>query len=225
MNRLIVLLCTCMLPWAALADVDPLESVNRKIHSFNEVLDKNVLRPVARGYDRVLPGPAKRGVNNFFGNLGDVGDLFNNLLQGKLVSGFSDLGRIVINSSIGLGGLFDPASRMGLVDHAEDFGQTMGVWGVPRGAYVVIPMLGPSTVRDLFGRSADTRLDPLRYYYPVSHRNSLYAVDLVNTRANLLSAESVVFGDKYLFYRDAYLQRREFLEKDGKVEDPFDDDF
>ncbi len=131
----------------------------------------------------------------------------------------------MINSTIGVGGLFDPASSMGLTDHAEDFGQTLGVWGVPRGAYVVIPMLGPSTVRDMFGRPVDSRLSPLRYYHPVDHRNTLLGLELINTRANLLSADGVVFGDKYLFYRDAYLQRREFLEKDGKVEDPFDDDF
>ena len=225
LKQMVLMLGLCGLPLFSLADTDPLEKVNRKIHGFNAVLDRHLLRPVARGYDRVLPLPAKKGVNNFFDNLGDVSDGVNNFLQGKIGPGFSDFGRVLINSTIGLGGLFDPATEMGLEDHSEDFGQTLAVWGVPRGPYVVLPALGPSSLTNVFTRVVDSRLDPLRYYYPVSDRNVLRGLDLIKTRASLLAVEGVVFGDEYLFFRDAYLQRRKFLEKDGRVEDAFDDDF
>ncbi|MFT7219458.1 MAG: phospholipid-binding lipoprotein MlaA [Candidatus Azotimanducaceae bacterium] len=225
LKQMVLILGLCGLPLFSLAETDPLETVNRKVHGFNQVLDRHLLRPVARGYDRVLPLPAKKGVNNFFGNLGDISDGVNNLLQGKMGSGISDLGRVLINSTIGIGGIFDPATGMGLEDHSEDFGQTLAVWGVPRGPYVVLPGMGPSSLRNVFTRAVDSRLNPLRYYYPVSDRNILRGLDLVNTRARLLAVEGVVFGDEYLFFRDAYLQRRAFLEKDGRVEDSFDDDF
>ena len=209
----------------ALANGDPYEGVNRKIHNFNDVVDRKLFRPVAVGYDRVVPDPAKQVIGNFFGNLIDVGDGLNNLLQGKPKEAASDTARVLINTTVGLGGLFDPASTMGLADHNEDFAQTLAVWGVPRGPYVVVPLLGPGSVRDIFGRSVDSRLDPLLYHQPVSHRNSLSGLSILHTRAGLLSADSVVFGDRYIFYRDAYLQRREFLEKDGVVDDPFDEEF
>ncbi len=204
---------------------DPFEPMNRKIQRFNDVADEKVLQPVARGYAKVLPDPVRRGVNNFFGNLRDVSDIVNNFLQGKPKQGFSDMGRVLVNTTVGLGGLLDPATSLGLVDHREDFAQTLAVWGVPRGPYVVLPFLGPSYVRDVLTRAADSRLDPLRYYYPVDHRNRLLALRLINQRAELLAADSVVFGDRYLFFRDAYSQRREFLEKDGEVEDAFGDEF
>lgn len=208
-----------------MASEDPLEKVNRKVHGFNDFLDSKLIRPAAKGYKKVLPTPVRYSVGNFFGNLADVGDMINNGLQGKPKPAFSDLGRLLINTTVGIGGLFDPATRIGLVDHDEDFSQTLAVWGVPRGAYVVLPGLGPSDVRGIFGRIGTSRMDPLRYYYPVSHRNSLFALRLVDIRANLLAADSAVFGDKYIFYREAYLQRRAFLENDGQVDDPFDDDF
>lgn len=208
-----------------LANEDPYEGVNRKIHNFNDFADRRIIRPVAVGYSKVMPNPAKTVVSNFFGNLIDMGDGVNNLLQGKPKDAANDVARVLVNTTIGIGGLFNPASRMGLADHDEDFSQTLAVWGVPSGPYVVLPFLGPSTVRDVFGRSFDSRLDPLRYYNPVSHRNSLFGFSVIHTRSQFLAADSVVFGDTYIFYRDAYLQRRDFLINDGVIDDPFDDEF
>jgi len=220
-----LLLILQLLASQVLANEDPYEGFNRKIHNFNDFADRKIIRPVAVGYDKVMPNPAKRIVTNFFGNLVEVGNGLNNLLQGKPKRAASDVSRVLINTTIGIGGLFDPATRMGLRASDEDFGQTLAVWGVPRGPYFVMPFLGPSTVRDVFSRAVDSRLDPLRYYYPVSHRNSLFAFSVLHTRSQLLAADSVVFGDRYIFYRDAYLQRREFQEKDGEIDDPFDDEF
>ena len=207
------------------ASEDRFETINRKVHGFNDFVDTKLIKPAAKAYTKVLPSPVRHSVRNFFGNLSDVGDIINNALQGKPKQALSDLGRVLVNSSIGVGGLFDPASRMGLVDHDEDFSQTLAVWGVPRGPYIVIPGVGPSDTRDLFGRLGNNRMDPLRYYYPVAHRNSLATFRLMAVRAKLLAVDDVVFGDKYIFYRDAYLQRREFLEKDGQVDDLFGDEF
>ena len=223
--RLLAMFLALSCSGLAMANEDPLEKFNRKVHGFNDCVDTRLVRPAAKAYKKVLPAPVRYSVGNFFGNLADVGDFINNALQGKPKQAIGDLGRVLINSSIGIGGLFDPASRMGLVDHDEDFSQTLAVWGVPRGPYIVIPGLGPGNVRDIFGRVGNGRVDPLRYYYPVAHRNSLYAVKLLDTRATLLTVDGAVFGDKYIFYRDAYQQRREFLEKDGQVDDPFGDDF
>jgi phospholipid-binding lipoprotein MlaA len=204
---------------------DPWEKMNRKSHAFNNVIDEQVLKPVARGYKKMLPDSIETAIGNVYGNLADVNDLVNNTLQGKVKAGFSDLARLTINTTIGVGGLFDPASKMGLVDSNEDFSQTLATWGIPRGPYLVIPLLGPSSVRDMFSRSADGRLDPLRYLHPVDHRNTLYGTRLIHVRAELLAVDNVVFGDRYIFYRDAFLQRREYLEKDGVVEDAFGDEF
>lgn len=220
---LLLLFQTLALP--VLANEDLYEGFNRKIHNFNDFADQKVIRPIAVGYDKVMPNPAKRLVTNFFGNLVEVGNGLNNLLQGKPKQAVTDVSRVLVNTTIGIGGLFDPATRMGLRASDEDFGQTLAVWGVPRGPYVVLPFLGPSSVRDVFTRTVDSRLDPLRYYNTVSHRNSLFGFSVLHTRSQLLAADSVVFGDRYIFYRDAYLQRREFQEKDGEIEDPFDDEF
>ncbi len=214
---------SCSAVWAE--DQDPFEGLNRKIHGVNNFADQKLIRPIARGYVKVVPEPVRFSIGNFFGNLADVRNSVNNLLQGKPKAALNDLGRILVNSTVGVGGLFDPASRMGLVNHNEDFSQTLGTWGVPRGPYLVIPLLGPSSIRDLFGRLVDFRIDPVRYYYPVSHRNMIIALRLVDQRAGLLIADKVVFGDRYIFYREAYLQRRNYLEKDGELEDLFDDEF
>ena len=228
MNRVllfVLLALACGVAQASKESHDPFERMNRKIHNSNDYVDRKLMKPIAKGYDRVTPGPVKRVVSNFYGNLADVGDGINNMLQGKPRRAASDIARILINSTIGLGGLFDPASRMGLVDHEEDFAQTLAVWRIPRGPYLVIPFAGPSSVRDVIAGAVDSRLNPLRYYRPVGHRNAIYAFELLHSRSELLAAESVVFGDKYIFYRDAWLQRREYLEKDGEVEDLFEDDF
>jgi phospholipid-binding lipoprotein MlaA len=208
-----------------MASEDRFETINRKVHGFNDFMDTKLMRPAAKAYKKVLPAPVRYSVRNFVGNLSDVGDIINNALQGKPKQALSDFGRVLVNSSIGIGGLFDPASRMGLVDHDEDFSQTLAVWGVPRGPFIVIPGLGPSDARGIFGRASNEGVDPLPYYHPVPHRNSLATVRLLSIRAKLLAVDGVVFGDKYIFYRDAYLQHREFLEKDGQVDDPFGEEF
>ena len=171
----------------------------------------------------IVPRFIRGGVSRFFENLDDVNSSLNSFLQGKPGAGFTDLGRVAINTTIGLGGLFDPATGMGLHKHEEDFGQTFAVWGIPRGPYLELPFLGPSTFEDAFGRPFNSYADPLRYLYPVDHRNRLYVTRIIDGRASLLPAESAVFGDEYIFYRDAYLQRRNYLIHDGKVKDTFDD--
>jgi len=223
--RLLTVFLALVCSGVTMASEDRFETINRKVHGFNDFMDTKLMRPAAKAYKKVLPAPVRYSVRNFVGNLSDVGDLINNALQGKPKQALSDFGRVLVNSSIGIGGLFDPASRMGLVDHDEDFSQTLAVWGVPRGPFIVIPGLGPSDARGIFGRASNEGVDPLPYYYPVPHRNSLATVRLLSIRAKLLAFDSVVFGDKYIFYRDAYLQHREFLEKDGQVDDPFVGEF
>ncbi len=208
---------------SAAPEDDPWMGFNKSVFRFNEAADRMVLRPVANAYVKVVPGFARQGVSNFFGNLDDVNNGVNNLLQGKPIKATSDLGRIIVNTTVGLGGLFDPASGIGLRKHNESFGQTLSVWGVPKGPFIVLPLLGPSTLTDTVSRPANSALDPLRYLYPVDHRNRLFATRLIDQRAGLFAAESVVFGDRYIFIRDAYLQRREYLVNDGKVDDDFDD--
>ncbi len=207
------------------ANPDPWENMNRRLHKLNDFADRVVLKPAATGYKKVMPGPAYRAVGNVYDNIRDVNDGFNNLLQGNIHAGVSDFLRVVINTTLGVGGLFDPATKFGLEDHNEDFGQTLAKWGVPPEPYVVIPFIGPATVRDVLSRPIYTSADAVRYLQPVSHRNTVYGMRLIHVRSELFAAESVIFGDRYIFIRDAYLQRREFLTNDGEVDDPFGDDF
>lgn len=223
--RYILLMCLSTVAIAEDGNNDPLEPFNRKVYAFNDFADSKILKPVAKGYRKVAPRFVRLGIGNVFSNLSDVNTSINNVLQGKVVAGASDFSRLLVNTTIGLGGLFDPASRIGLEKHDEDWGQTFAVWGLPRGPYVVLPFLGPSTLRHTILRPLDSALDPVVYLNPVSHRNWVYALRVVDTREGLLDAEKVMFGAKYIFLRDAYLQRRDYLVKDGKVEDPFADDF
>lgn len=202
---------------------DPWNGMNQVTHRFNDQADKTVLKPIAKGYVAITPRPVRRGISNFFSNLGDVNNGVNNLLQGKPRAGASDFLRLVINTTVGIGGLFDPATRLGFDKHNESFAQTLAVWGVPKGPYLVVPLFGPHTLTDALLKPLSLRLDPVRYLYPVAHRNRLFALRVVDERANLLAAESLVFGDRYIFLRDAYLQRRNYLVLDGEVEDEFDD--
>jgi phospholipid-binding lipoprotein MlaA len=204
---------------------DPWEGFNRKTFAFNDALDKAVTKPIAQGYDKVLPGFAKEGVNNFYSNLEDVGISLNNFLQGKPKQGVTDAARFAVNSVLGIFGLWDIATPMGLEKHDEDFGQTLGVWGVPSGPYFVIPFFGPSSVRDAPARF----VDPSWYWAVAIGDNWKYwtwwSVDKVRTRANLLTAEGVLEKaalDRYSFIRDAWLQRRQNQVYDGnppKVKD------
>lgn len=197
---------------------DPIEGFNRAMFAFNDGLDTVLIKPVAKGYDAVLPAPVRTGVTNFFGNIADLFIGVNNLLQGKPDQALSDFGRVVINSTIGILGLFDVATEAGLEKHEEDFGQTFGRWGVGDGAYVVIPFFGPRTVRDTVGLVLDVKADPVANLADVSARNSLLALRVIDNRADLLPADKVIEEaalDKYSYVRDGYLQRRRNLIYDG----------
>lgn len=197
---------------------DPIEGFNRAMFAFNEGLDTAIIKPAATGYEAVLPSPVRTGVTNFFSNIEDVFIGVNNLLQGKLGQAVSDLGRVAINTTVGLLGVLDIASDAGLEKHDEDFGQTFGRWGVGNGAYVVLPLFGPRTARDTVGLILDSAVDPVREHKPRGTRNALVVLRLVNKRANFLAADKVVEEaalDKYSYMRDAYLQRRRNLIHDG----------
>ena len=222
-NKLVYLLSFLFLSSYAFAETDPLKDLNQKTHDLNQTLDLQVASPVARFYKRITPDFIEMGVTNFTQNVEDLSIGVNNILQGKIKSGFSDLSRFTINSTIGIAGFLDIASDMGLEKHDEDFGQTLAVWGVPNGPYLVLPGLGPSTMRDTLAMIPDAFLTPLWLIDHDRTSYSLTAIDLIDTRARYLGLESVVIGDEYLFYRDAYLQSRQFEIKDGEVEDDFDD--
>jgi phospholipid-binding lipoprotein MlaA len=198
---------------------DPYERFNRSTYRFNDALDRNVARPVATAYVKVTPAPVRSGAGNFFRNLGSPTVIVNNLLQAKPRAFFTDTLRLVINTTIGIGGLFDPATQLGLPAGEEDFGQTLGRWGVPSGPYVVLPLLGPSTVRDTAGFAADQFTDPKMYLVKdIWVSVGLTVAGLVDLRASLLGTDEVLANsfDPYVFMRNAYLQRREFQVTDGK---------
>lgn len=202
---------------------DPWEPVNRAVFRFNDTLDTYALRPVAKVYDRFVPEFLNDGVTNVFNNLGEPKNLINNLLQGKLHDAGVDLGRFLMNTTVGVVGTFDVATRMGLQRNDEDFGQTLGAWGVESGPYVVLPLFGPSTLRDGSAFAAEG-LAGYNYGSQMDHvpsRNTAAGIDVVDTRAGLLSQERLIRGDKYRFIRNAWLQNREFKVKDGLVEDEF----
>jgi phospholipid-binding lipoprotein MlaA len=197
---------------------DPLEEYNRASHSFNDMMDRMLFTPVAKGYNFITPTPLNRGITNFYNNLGDVRSAANNLLQLKVGRAFSDIGRVGVNSTLGLLGFMDVASNMNLPRYNEDFGQTLGAWGVGSGPYLILPFLGPSSVRDGASILVDFFFDPIFYLDKRSTRWSLWGLLLVDTRADLLNASRVIDQaalDPYSFIRDAYLQRRENLVHDG----------
>ena len=209
------------------SDEDPFQNINKKTHNFNQTLDSSLASPAASFYKTITPDILEVGITNFTHNIEDLSISVNNFLQGKPSEGMSDLLRFTINSTIGFAGFFDIASNLGFTKHDEDFGQTLAVWGIPEGPYVVLPGLGPSTLRDTLAMIPDAFLTPL---YGIDHDRTSYsltAIDLIDTRARYLGLESVVIGDEYLFYRDAYLQSREYDILDGNIEDEFDefDDF
>ncbi len=204
---------------------DPWEPLNRKIFAFNDFADTWLLLPIAKGYQWVTPDPLEQGVNNFFGNIFEIRNIANGLLQFKLVQAASDTGRFVVNSTVGLAGFFDVASRIGLEKHEEDFGQTLGYWGVGAGPYMVVPIFGSHTLRDGTGAILDNySTDPIARIDHVPTRNTVWLFNKVTVRADLIQAEQLITGDRYTFIRDAYLQRREYLVNDGVVSDSFGDD-
>lgn len=206
---------------------DPLESFNRAMFTFNEKLDQYVAKPLARGYQFITPDPVNRGITRFFSNIDDVRNALNNGLQLKLGPAGSDLGRFAVNTTIGILGFTDPASEMGLEKHDEDFGQTLGYWGMGPGPYLVLPVIGPSSGRDLIGFGVDWVSDPL--YWEIDDVGvswGLYVLRYVDRRADLLAATRVMEEaalDPYAFLRESYLQRRKHLVYDGNP--PMEDDF
>ena len=205
---------------------DPWEGLNRHIFAFNEVADAYVARPLAKGYQAVTPSLVDQGLANMFNNLGEVKNFGNDLLQGNLADAAVDLTRFVVNTTVGVVGFFDVAAHLGMERESEDFGQTLAVWGVGPGPYVVLPLFGPSTLRDGSGRVVDSLTSLTRGIDPASAELAVSGLDLVQTRAALLSADELVSGDKYTFLKDVYLQRREFLIHDGELQDSFgDEDF
>ena len=198
---------------------DPFETFNRSVYRFNDRVDKAVLRPTARVYRAILPQFVRRSVANVFSNMDDVRVSLNNVLQGKFAVAYSDFGRVAINSTLGILGLFDIASEAGIEKHNEDFGQTLGRWGVGEGPFIMLPILGPSTLRDAGGLFVDYNTYPLIYVDPSRAQNQLTIMRIINGRAELLDASTVldtVALDQYQFVRDGYLQRRRNLVYDGK---------
>lgn len=201
---------------------DPLEPVNRKIFSFNQAVDNATLKPIAKGYKKVVPEPARDMVGNFFSNVSDIFVAGNNLLQGNIKSGVSDLTRIVFNSTIGIGGLFDPASGMGLAKHNNDFGQTLGKWGIGSGAYIMLPFFGPSTLRNSTDLAITTLYSPLNSIDPTAARYSVSGLKLIDKRADLLNVDGALEDalDPYDFLRDSYLQASYSKDYDGNPPKP-----
>lgn len=210
------------------ASDDPLEPVNRAVFKFNNTADKYVVKPLAKGYVKVLPAPARTGVTNFFGNFLDVNGAFNALLQGRLAYSFQNFQRVLVNSTLGFFGFFDVATDMGIPRYQTDFGHTLAIWGTPPGAYVMLPLLGPRTLRSGTGSLVDGYATPMTYIDPQETQWTLRGLEIVNLRAGLLGADELLSGDQYIFIRDAYLQRRQALTSEEDVVDDFsafDDDW
>lgn len=217
---------------ATQANRDPLEGVNRGVYKFNDVTDRYVFKPVATTYKKITPSPIRKGINNFFTNLGSITTVLNDLLQLKFSNAFTDAGRFVINTTFGIAGFIDVAGMDDIPLHKEDFGQTLGSWGVGNGAYLVLPFLGPSTVRDTTGLVFDTATsDPITYTHNIGQvrlHNQLRAMQFLDKRTELLDAKDFTDNaslDPYAFVRDAYLQRRENMVNDGKTAEPATDGF
>lgn len=220
-------LCLLLFQVPAQADEfeDPWEDFNRRVHGFNMTADKYLLRPVTQGYRFITPDVLETGIRNVFSNVLEVPSALNALFQGKPKVAAHDSGRFLINSTVGLAGLFDVAKHAGLEngDH-EDFGQTLAVWGFDRGPYLVLPFLGPSTVRDTMGLPVDWVTDPLYLVDYPRTRNVVFGFYFLNRRSQLMELEEHLRGDHYTFMRDAYLQNRDYLINDGEVEDSFGSD-
>lgn len=208
-------------------NVDPFEPANRVIFSFNDGLDRYVARPLAKGYRWVTPYFMQRGVRNFIANLYDANGAFNAVLQARFPEAGRSTGRFLINTTVGMLGLVDVASEMGVTPYRTDFGHTLAIWGFRPGPYVMVPFLGPRTVRSGTGFMVDT-VASVQWQMDATTRNALFALEIIDTRAALLGAEDLITGDRYIFIRDAYLQQREYFVNDGVVDDAFsngDEDF
>jgi phospholipid-binding lipoprotein MlaA len=227
--RVLLTLCACawlsacvtLPPNAPRSPQDPFERWNRGVYKFNDALDRAVTKPVARTYQRVLPQPIRTGIGNFFANLETPTVMINDALQGKPLAALNDLGRLLINTTLGVGGILDPATQVGLAHNNEDFGQTLGKWGVHAGPYIELPVLGPSDTRDAPARLVDVYTNPTNYIRNSYLKYGDYLLYLINARADLLALDNTLKNafDPYAVIRDAYLQRRAYLIANGKVKD------
>jgi phospholipid-binding lipoprotein MlaA len=200
---------------------DPWERFNRSVFNFNDALDRAIAKPIAKGYVKVTPRVVRTGISNAYSNLDTVPTIINDVLQGKIRQAGHDSARFLMNSTLGLGGLFDPASAAGLDSNDEDLGQTLGKWGVKSGPYLMLPVLGPSSARDAFSRAADTFFEPVWYLEDDSTRYLIRLGELLDQRAGLLELDAQLERsyDRYAFIRNAWIQRREYQVKDGNVDD------
>ncbi|HEY0954343.1 MAG TPA: VacJ family lipoprotein [Roseateles sp.] len=201
--------------------MDPWENWNRKVFAFNEKLDEHVLKPVATAYAELVPSPVRTGIDNFFGNIGDAWSAVNLMLQGRFKAGVEQGMRFAVNSTLGLAGVLDIATEAGLEKNSQDFGKTLGKWGMGTGAYVVWPVFGPSSVRDSLALPVDWKASPAVIFDEGSKKTGITVLNAINSRANFLRAGQMLEGialDKYTFYRDAYLQRRGSFDDDEEVE-------
>ncbi len=210
-----------MAPAFAQTESDPWEGYNRWMHNTNDGLDRYLVKPVAKGYDAIMPEVGRVGVNNFFKNFYDFNGVLNAVLQGRFEQALNNTFRVVTNTTVGVFGLFDVATKAGIPRYETDFGHTLHIWGVPRGNYVVLPLLGPSTVRGATGTAFDAFASPTGQLINDEVFWGLRLFNVIDARAGLLDAEAVITGDRYVFYRDVYLQNRAVLESEGQVKDDF----
>ena len=204
-------------------NIDPLESINRPMFVLNDGLDMFIIRPLAIGYDAIMPNFAKRGMGNFFANMYDANAAVNSVLQGRLNGAAQGAGRFLVNSTIGLLGFVDVATPMGIDPYRTDFGHTLAIWGVPEGPYVMVPFFGPRTFRSGTGTIFDAFVSVQASIDNVPLRNTIWGMETVDARSRFLRVDELISGDRYIFVRDAYLQQREIFVNDGKVEDNFSD--
>jgi phospholipid-binding lipoprotein MlaA len=213
--------CVTLPPNAPRSPQDPFERWNRGVYKFNDALDRGVTKPIAHGYVKVVPQPIRRGVSNFWANLNMTTVMINDTLQGKLKAAATDLGRFLLNSTVGIGGLLDPATQIGMPHNDEDFGQTLGHWGLHPGPFIELPVLGPSDLRDAPGKLVDVYTNPWEYVRNPWVEWSGYGLYLIDVRTGLLSLDSTLQSayDPYALIRDTYLRRRAYLVSDGKIKD------
>lgn len=224
MRSVVTILCLLLaglFSTASNAEEDPWESFNRSIYSFNNTADAYLVKPVAQGYAYIMPEVGRKGVNNFFNNLLDVNGALNGFLQGRVDQGLENVGRVIINSTIGIFGLFDVATKLGVPQYQTDFGHTLSIWGVPQGPFVMLPFLGPSTMRSGVGTAFDAYASPMGQMGNSDPAWGLRVFNIVDLRAGLLGADELLSGDQYIFLRDAYLQQRRLQISDGKLVDEF----
>ena len=224
-NKYIVIYLSFLLSFQSLAADDPFEDYNRKIWAFNEFLDDNFAKPTAEVYTSIAPNFVEIAISNFFRNLNELDNTANQLLQGKPLLAVNDFSRFLINTTIGLGGFIDVGSSFGLERHDEDFGQTLGAWGVGSGPFLMLPLYGPSTPRSLAGRSVSSVLSGTFAIEETDVRIGITALDALETRARYLEVETLIIGDRYSFIRDSYMQYQEFESSNGENQsDDFVDD-